>query len=66
MFVASNIEGLVATHDIVAGSLVIEYSGCFSLAKESSLREKLPAKNNFVLKYMFVLNIFYLFTSNNF
>lgn len=54
MFVASNVEGLVATHDIAAGSLVIKYSGCFSLAKESSLREKFQIKNNFILKYTFV------------
>lgn len=57
MFVASNVEGLVATKEsnLLEGSPIIEYTGNFSMIHESGNREKLPGKINFVLAYKYFL-----------
>lgn len=57
MFVASNVEGLVATKasNLLKGEPIIEYRGSFSLLHEG--REKLIGKANHILAYRYNLII---------
>jgi hypothetical protein len=52
MYVAPNVEGLVAAKDISRGAPIIEYTGSFTLASEagSKIDPKTPHKQ-FLLNY---------------